>query len=94
MLEDTVLVAGAVRTAAALVVEAQAAAPTAALGVVEARVAVPTAVEAPVHPAAVLGGAVAAIVDELICRTTHAIPLKRSFVATLYPANDNSQCTV
>jgi hypothetical protein len=54
LLVDTVLVAGAVR-AAALVVEAQAAAPTAAQRVVEAR-AVPTAAEAPVHPAAVLTG--------------------------------------
>ena len=45
----TVLVAGAVRTAAP-VVESQGAALTAGLGV-EARV-VPTAAEAPVHPAA------------------------------------------
>ena len=52
---DTVLVVGAVRTAA-LVVEAQAAAPMAAVGVEEA----------PVHPAAVLRGAAAVIAKDLV----------------------------
>jgi hypothetical protein len=67
LLADTVLVAGAVRTARK-VVEAQAAALTAAVRV-EARV-VPTAAEAPVHPAAVLRGAAAAIAKE----PNHLIP--------------------